>query len=285
MYEVYGIIGDPVSHSLSPIMHNLAFRELGIKAVYGAFRVSPHNLSKAIEGVKALNIKGLSVTIPHKETIMEYLDEIDPVALKIGAVNTVLNKEGTLMGYNTDWIGVIKAFEKKNIEIKNKKAVLIGAGGASKAIIYALIKKEIAEIEVYNRTFEKAKMLEEKFKILAKPWQELKNAYGDIIIQGTSVGLKSWETPVQEEVISRFKVAVDIVYFPLKTKFLTLAEKYGQIIDGLQILLYQGVEQFKIWTGVLPPIEIMEKAIYEEIKKLEKNFFHESKRNKAFKEF
>lgn len=273
MYEVYGIIGDPVSHSLSPVMHNIAFKELGIKAVYGAFRVKPHDLAKAVEGIKALNIKGLSVTIPHKETIIEYLDETDLVAQEIGAVNTVVNKEGILIGYNTDWIGVIKAFEVKNIDLKNKKVVLIGAGGASKAIIYALLKKEVKEIEVYNRTFEKAKILEAKFNILAKPWRELKNAYGDIIIQGTSVGLKSWESPVQEEVISRFKIAMDIVYFPLKTKFLTLAEKYAQIIDGLQILLYQGIEQFKIWTGILPPIEIMERVIYEEIKKLEKEIF------------
>ncbi len=273
MYEVYGIIGDPVSHSLSPVMHNVAFKELGIKAVYGAFRVKPHDLARAVEGIKALNIKGLSVTIPHKETIIEYLDEIDSVAQEIGAVNTVVNKEGILIGYNTDWIGVIKAFEVKNIDLKNKKVVLIGAGGASKAIIYALLKKEVKEIEVYNRTFEKAKILEAKFNILAKPWQELKNAYGDIIIQGTSVGLKSWESPVQEEVISRFKIAMDIVYFPLKTKFLTSAEKYAQIIDGLQILLYQGIEQFKIWTGISPPIEIMERVIYEEIKKLEKEIF------------
>lgn len=270
MYVVYGIIGDPVSHSLSPLMHNLAFKEKNIKAVYGAFRVSPSNLEKAIDGIRALNIKGLSVTIPHKEKIMDYLDEIDEVAKEIGAVNTVLNKDGILKGYNTDWIGVLKAFEENGVEIRNKKVVIIGAGGASKAVIYALIKGGAREILVYNRTFEKAKLLEKKFKIIAKPWENLKNAKGDIIIQTTSVGLKSWETPVEEGIISRFKVAMDIVYLPLKTRFLSLAEKYGKIIDGLQMLLHQGVEQFKIWTGLEPPVELMKKAIYEEVKNLEK---------------
>jgi shikimate dehydrogenase len=270
MYEVYGIIGDPVSHSLSPIMHNLAFREKNIRAVYGAFRVSADQLAKALEGIKALNIKGLSVTIPHKEKIIEYLDEIDEIAYEIGAVNTVLNKEGILKGYNTDWIGVIKAFEVNGVELRDKKIVVIGAGGASKAVIYALIKSKAKKIYVYNRTFEKAKILEEKFKIIAKPWEELKNAEGDIIIQTTSVGLKSWETPVEEEIISRFKVAMDIVYLPLKTKFLSIAERYGKIIDGLQMLLYQGVEQFKLWTGIEPPVELMKKALYEEAKRIEK---------------
>ncbi len=270
MYEVYGIIGDPVSHSLSPVMHNLAFRERNIKAVYGAFRVDSSELAKAVEGIRALNIKGLSVTIPHKEKIMEYLDEIDETAREIGAVNTILNQDGILKGYNTDWIGVLKAFEKNGVNLKDKRVVVVGAGGASKAVIYALIKGGAKEIFVYNRTFERAKELQKKFGIIAKPWEELKNAVGEVIVQTTSVGLKSWDTPVEEEIISRFKVAMDIVYLPLKTRFLSIAEKCGlKIIDGLQMLLYQGVEQFKLWTGIEPPVELMEKAIYEEVKKLE----------------
>lgn len=271
MYEVYGIIGDPVSHSLSPLMHNLAFKEKNIKAVYGAFQVKPLDLAKAVEGIRALNIKGVSITIPHKEKIMEYLDEIDEVAEEIGAVNTVLNREGILKGYNTDWIGVLKAFEESGVELKDKRVVVIGAGGASKAVIYALIKGGAKEIFVYNRTFEKAIILEKKFGIVAKPWEELENAFGEVIIQTTSVGLRSWETPVEEKVISRFEVAMDLIYLPLKTRFLSIAEKYNKkIIDGLKMLLYQGVEQFKLWTGIEPPVELMKKAIYEEVKKLEK---------------
>ncbi len=277
MYDVYGIIGNPVSHSLSPIMHNVAFKELGIKAVYGAFLVKEENLKKAVEGIRALNIKGLSITIPHKESIMKFLDEIDRVALKIGAVNTIVNENGYLKGYNTDWIGVLKAFTKNEVEIKDKKVVIIGAGGASKAVVYAIKAGGAKEIEVYNRTFEKAKALEKNFGIIAKPWEELKNASGDIIIQTTSVGLKSWKSPVEEEVLSRFKIAMDIVYIPLKTKFLSLAEKYAKVIDGLQMLLYQGVEQFRLWTGIEPPVKLMEEAIYKEVKKMEKEIKKEMK--------
>jgi len=270
VYEVYGIIGDPVDHSLSPVMHNVAFREKNIKAVYGAFKVSSSDLAKAVEGIRALNIKGVSVTIPHKEKVMEYLEEIDEIAYEIGAVNTIVNENGVLKGYNTDWIGVLKAFKEKGVDIQDKKVVIIGAGGASKAVVYALIKGGAEKIFVYNRTFEKAKFLEKKFGVIAKPWEELNNANGDIIIQTTSVGLKSWESPVEERVISRFKVAMDIVYLPLETKFLSLAKKHGKIIDGLQMLLYQGVEQFKLWTGIEPPVKLMEKAIYEKVKNLEK---------------
>jgi len=270
MYEVYGIIGDPVDHSLSPVMHNVAFREKNIKAVYGAFKVSSSDLAKAVEGIRALNIKGVSVTIPHKEKVMEYLEEIDEIAYEIGAVNTIVNENGVLKGYNTDWIGVLKAFKENGVEIQDKKVVIIGAGGASKAVVYALIKGGAEKIFVYNRTFEKAKFLEKKFGVIAKPWEELNSASGDIIIQTTSVGLKSWESPVEESVISRFKVAMDIVYLPLETKFLSLAKKHGKIIDGLQMLLYQGVEQFKLWTGIEPPVKLMEKAIYEKVKNLEK---------------
>ncbi len=154
MYKTFGIIGDPISHSLSPSMHNTAFRELKIKAVYGAFEVKRENLKEAVEGIRALNIKGISVTIPHKSSIFEFLDEVDPIALEIGAVNTVINKDGKLKGYNTDWIGVLKAFENRRIDIKERKVVIIGAGGASRAIIYAMKKGGAKEIEVYNRTLE-----------------------------------------------------------------------------------------------------------------------------------
>ena len=270
MYDVYGIIGDPVSHSLSPLMHNYAFRKLNIKAVYGAFRVKPEDLENAIKGIRALNIKGLSVTIPHKENVMKYLDEIDEIGLEIGAINTIVNKEGILKGYNTDWLGVLYAFEKNGVNLRDKKIVILGAGGASKAVIYAVKKGGAKKIEVYNRTFEKAQKLADKFKIIARPWEELDRSSGDIIIQTTSVGLKEWKSPVEEEILKRFKIAMDIVYSPLKTKFLTLAEKYAKIIDGLQMLVYQGVEQFKLWTGKEPPTEEIKELVYNEVKKSEK---------------
>lgn len=270
MYKVFGIIGDPVSHSLSPVMHNAAFRELGIKAVYGAFLVKSENLAQAVQGLKALNISGISVTIPHKEAILPLLDEVDETALEIGAVNTVVNYEGYLKGFNTDWIGVLKAFEEKGINLKGKKIVILGAGGASRAIIYAVKKAGAKEILLYNRTFHKAEKLAQYFGIIAYPWDKINQAEGDIIIQATSVGLKSHISPISEEIIKRFKVAMDIVYLPLKTKFLSLAEGYALTIDGLRMLLYQGVEQFKLFTGMEAPVKIMEKVLYEEAKKLER---------------
>jgi shikimate dehydrogenase len=155
MYDVYGIIGDPVSHSLSPIMHNLAFRELGLKAVYGAFMVKSAELEKAIEGIRALNIKGLSVTIPHKVTVMELLDEIDPVAMQIRAVNTIVNKQGRLYGTNTDWIGATKALEEQT-RLVGKKILVVGAGGSSRAVCAGLVHQG-AYVHIANRTETKAK--------------------------------------------------------------------------------------------------------------------------------
>ncbi len=269
MTEVYGIIGYPVSHSLSPLMHNCAFKELKISAVYGCFEVKPEELKQAVEGIKALGIKGVSVTVPHKEKVMEFLDEIEETAREIGAVNTILNENGVLKGFNTDWIGVLKAFEVSGVEVKGKKVVIIGAGGASRAVVYAVKKAGAEAVEVYNRTFEKAVKLAKQFDIIPKKWEELKKAWGDIIIQTTSVGMNSWESPVEEEVIARFNTAMDIVYTPLKTKFLNLAEKYGIIIDGLKMLLYQGVEQFKIWIKKEPPVKLMEKTLYSALQERE----------------
>ncbi|MEZ0344388.1 MAG: shikimate dehydrogenase [Caldimicrobium sp.] len=270
MYKVFGIIGDPVSHSLSPAMHNAALRELSLKAVYGAFQVKREFLKEAIEGLRALNISGVSVTIPHKEAVISFLDFVDEVSQKIGAVNTILNKEGKLFGYNTDWIGVLKSFEERGINIYGKRVSVLGAGGASRAVIFALKKGGAKEICIYNRTFDRAKKLAEEFGCMALPWEEVSKAEGDIIIQTTSVGLKSFESPVPQEVFKNFKVAMDIVYLPLKTKFLQDAERYCETIDGLRMLLHQGVEQFKLFTGLNPPVKVMEKVLYEEVTKLEK---------------
>ena len=272
MYKVFGIIGDPVSHSLSPAMHNAALRELGIKGVYGAFQVKRESLKEAIEGIRALNISGVSVTLPHKEAVIPFIDFVDEVAQKIGAVNTILNKEGRLLGYNTDWIGVLRSFEERGINVEGKRVSILGAGGASRAVIFALKKAGAKEICIYNRTFDKAKALAEEFDCNAYPWEELSKAEGDIIIQTTSVGLKSFESPVPKEIFKNFKVAMDIVYLPLKTKFLQDAEKYCETIDGLRMLLHQGVEQFKLFTGLNPPVKVMERVLYEEVEKLEKEF-------------
>ncbi len=263
--KVFGIIGWPVSHSLSPAMHNAAFRALGIKAVYGLLPVVPNSLKEAISGLKALGIEGVSVTIPHKEAVFPLLDEVSEVARRIGAVNTILNRGGTLYGTNTDWIGALKALEEK-ISLKGKRAVVVGAGGSARAVVFAL-KEAGAEIFLYNRTLARAHELASQFDAKAFPLDKISQAEGDILIQTTSVGLMEDRSVVPREILSRFQVVMDLVYQPLKTKLLREAEEAGcEIIDGLSMLVYQGAEQFRLWTGVEPPLGVMREAAENELR-------------------
>ncbi|QJA05321.1 shikimate dehydrogenase [Thermosulfurimonas marina] len=265
--RVLGVLGYPVAHSLSPAMHNAALRALGIPAVYGAFEVPPDLLPQAMVGVRALGIGGLSVTIPHKETVMLYLEEIDPVARKIGAVNTVVNREGRLWGTNTDWIGVKRSLEEAGLNLRGRRAAVVGAGGAARAVVFAL-REAGAEVEVYNRTLERAQALVQSLGGRAFPLSEISQASGEVIIQTTSVGLKSWESPVPKEVFHNFRAAMDLVYVPLRTRFLAEAEAAGCLtIDGLKMLVYQGAEQFRLFTGKNPPLDLMYQAALERLKK------------------
>ncbi len=267
MYDVYGILGYPVSHSLSPIMHNFWFKKYGIKAVYGAFPVK-EELSAGVMGIRVLNIKGVSVTIPHKVEVMKYLDEVSREAEEIGAVNTLFWKENKLCGDNTDWKGILNSFLERGVEITGKRVVILGAGGAARAACYAMKKGGASEILIYNRTFDKAQKLAEDFGGKAFPFSEINNSEGDIFVQTTSIGMKEERSPVGEEVIRKFKVVMDVVYVPLKTRLLKIAERLGiKTIDGLSMLIYQGVEQFKIWTGITPDSEEIRKILEEVLKK------------------
>ncbi len=263
--DVYGIIGWPVSHSLSPVMHNAAFRALEIPAVYGLFPVAPEDLKAALEGLKALNIRGVSVTIPHKENVIPHLDALNEVAWQIGAVNTILHREKKLLGFNTDWIGVKEALGEV-IVLRGKRAVVVGAGGAARAVVYAL-KHEGAEVVIYNRTWEKARDLAERFSVEARPWEELPRAKGEVLVQTTSVGLKEDVSPVPKEVLSGFQVVMDIVYTPLETRLLREAREMGcTVVHGLKMLVYQGAEQFRLFTGQEPPVGLMEEAALAALK-------------------
>ena len=153
--KIYGVIGDPIGHSLSPAIHNVAFRKLGLNAIYLAFQVKSENLVRVVEGFKALNVQGFNVTIPHKTSIMSLLDKVDPLAEKIGAVNTVKNVDGKLFGYNTDGLGALQALKKSKVKLDNKKIVLIGAGGAGKALAFTFANYA-KEMVILNRTEEKA---------------------------------------------------------------------------------------------------------------------------------
>ena|ERR1700722_18833202 len=258
------VIGDPVAHSLSPQMHNAGYRAVNIddQYVYVASKVDVKNIENFIKGVRAMNIRGISCTIPHKIAVMPYLDKIDKTAKKIGAVNTIINDNRKLIGYNTDWLGIITPLEKITT-IKNKTVALIGAGGAARAVAYAVTKKG-AKLIIFNRTIEKAVNLAKEFggesgslNVIAK----IKNA--DIIINTTSVGLENKNNTVTpKEYLNEKQIVFDIVYGNEETKLITDAkEKGAKTIAGIEMLLYQGVEQFKLFTGHDAPVDVMKKVL------------------------
>lgn len=254
--ELYGIIGDPVSHSLSPAMHNAAFAELGLNKVY--VPLPTKNVKDALIGLKALGFKGVSVTIPHKQEVIPHLDSIDPVAKKIGAVNTLLFKDNCIYGANTDWLGANRALEEKT-KLRGKKVLLLGAGGSARALGFGLLEAG-AEVCIANRTADKGKLLADLLQCSYTALPNLENSNADILINTTSVGMtpNTDATPFPQEGLKHFSVVMDIVYAPQKTRLLREAEEKGcQIINGLAMLLFQGAAQFELWTGHQAPIDVM----------------------------
>ncbi len=280
--KICGIIGDPIEHTMSPVMHNAAFKNKGVDYVYLAFRVKKEELGKAIEGMRALNIRGLSVTIPHKVAVIPFLDELDPLADKIGAVNTIVNDDGVLKGYNTDAIGFLQALFERGIEPKGKSVVILGAGGASRAISFILVERG-AHIVILNRLLEldwakelarrilrtfakEVEALELNRKNLAKALEK-----ADILVNATSVGMSPnvSETPVTPDLLRPNLVVYDIVYNPIKTRLQREAEVAGAtVISGLDMLVWQGALAFEKWTGRKAPVNLMKE---EAIKLLEKH--------------
>ncbi|RUM32925.1 MAG: shikimate dehydrogenase [Aquifex sp.] len=258
--ELYGVIGYPVKHSLSPIFQNAFLKWAGINGVYLAFEIDPQNLKEAIEGFKAIGIKGINVTVPHKEVIIPYLEEIDSTAKEIGAVNTVKFRDGKAEGFNTDWIGFIKALKMLLPELKGKKVLLLGAGGASKAVAYGLMKEK-SEVYIWNRTREKAERLAKKFglKVVNSPEEVVECV--DVIVNTTTVGLKEDDPELfNYNLIKPDHIVVDIIY--KDTKLIQKAKEVGaKFQDGLPMLIWQGIEAFKIWNGCEPPYSVAEKAI------------------------
>ncbi|OCC16212.1 Shikimate 5-dehydrogenase I alpha [Dissulfuribacter thermophilus] len=258
--KLYGIIGHPVAHSLSPNMHNAAFKALGINAVYLAFDVV--DLRGAIQGVRALGVKGLSVTVPHKEAVIEFIDVVDQHVRSIGALNTIVNNDGLLYGTNTDWLGAVRAIEEI-CPIAGKRALVVGAGGSAKAIVYGLTLKG-ATVHVANRTESRAKELADRFGATFSGLSLSEELSFDILINATTCGMGGDTTmPVSIEVVKKAEVVMDIVYAPLETPLLKTAKALKKTtIDGLKMLLYQAVGQFELWTGKKAPVEVMKNAIY-----------------------
>jgi shikimate dehydrogenase len=263
--EVYGIMGWPVSHSLSPAIHNRAFRELGLNKVYVPFPVQ--DVGAALDGLRAAGVRGLSVTIPHKQAVIPFLDSIDPVAEKIGAVNTLLIEDGVIHGSNTDWLGANQALAEV-MELKGGKVLLLGAGGSARAIGFGLLEAG-AEIMVASRTPERGQALAADLGCQWFPLQEIEGIAADAMVNATSVGMapQADGMPVAVESLTGRKIVMDIVYAPLETRLLREAAARGcQVINGLAMLLYQGAAQFEIWTDQQAPVEVMRQELLDRLK-------------------
>ena len=257
---LFAVLGDPVSHSMGPLMHNTAFSELGYNGAYLAFRVK--DIGKAVVGIKALGIKGASITIPHKVSVMDFLDELDDTAEKIGAVNTIMNREGVLIGYNSDGLGAVKALFERTV-IKDKNVVILGAGGAARAIGFAIIS-EGGRVTVINRTPVKGEELARDLGADFQPISKLNKTVCHILINTTPVGMfpDVDAMPVKKQDLDKTMVVMDVVYNPMKTRLLRAAENIGcQTIDGASMFVYQGAFQLELWTGMKAPVDVMRKAV------------------------
>ncbi len=257
MPKKFGIIGYPLTYTLSPLMHNRAFRALKIDAIYEAYPVE--DIQEALRLIRSLPLEGVSVTMPHKESILNWLDGVDQEAKAIGAVNTVLNDKGRLYGFNTDWLGFLMAL-RESTQVEGKRVLVLGAGGAARAACYAL-RLEKAQVFVSSRTYERARTLAEEFQASALPWEDRNRWEGEVIVNATPLGSKG-EMPVDPHVLREGMVVMDMVYQPRKTRLLEEAERRGaKTVEGLRMLLFQGAKQLEIWLGVTPPVEAMWEAI------------------------
>lgn len=267
--RLFGIIGNPVTHSMSPAMHNAAFAELGINGVY--VPMQPDSLEQGFYGLKALGFIGVSVTVPFKVQIMAYLDHVDPVAQKIGAVNTLLFDRShpdqvLCRGYNTDWLGSNQALADE-IALEKSTVLIIGAGGAARAVGFGLLEAG-ATVLITNRTESKGRDLAAQLGCPFVPSTELAATRADALINTTSVGMspQAEAIPIQTDLLARFPVVMDIVYAPLQTRLLREAAACGcRTIDGLKMLQYQGEAQFSLWTNQAAPHATMRNALLREL--------------------
>ena len=269
MTKTFAVIGDPIEHSLSPNIHNAAFRELGLDCTYIAYRIPKDELEEGIESLKKINISGFNVTIPHKTEMMKYLDKVDEGCSLIGATNTVAHEDGALKGYNTDMDGFLDPIKKRKLEVKDSKVLLLGAGGSARAIVAAFAKENAKEIVIANRTIEKAEELVEFAKKVGinATAIKLEDAANQIeshkfIVNSTSIGLKNEASPIPTDLISEKSIVYDIVYMPMNTDLIKKSkEKGATVIYGYEMLLGQACRAFEIWHGSEAPYEVMKRAI------------------------
>ena len=269
MLKTFAVIGDPIDHSLSPTIHNAAYRELGIECTYIAYKVDKGELATGIESLKKIKIAGFNVTIPHKIEMMRYLDNVDDTCKKIGAVNTVLNDDGILRGFNTDMDGFLEPIKRKEIQIKNSKIFLLGAGGASRAIIAGFQKEGAGNIVIANRTKENGDELArfsneiglDATSVQLDAMNELNSKF-DFIVNASSLGLKGEKNIIPSSLMDEQTTVYDIVYKPLKTDLINTAKENNcKIIYGYEMLLGQAIRSFEIWLDQKAPYEAMKRSI------------------------
>jgi len=269
MAKTYAVIGDPIDHSLSPNIHNAAFRELDMDCTYIGYRILKDELEEGVAALKKINISGFNVTIPHKIEIMKYLDKVDEDCSIIGAANTVTNTDGKLKGYNTDMDGFLEPIKKNNLEIKDSSILLLGAGGAARAIATGFAKEKASNITIANRSIEKASQLcqfvnQIGIESKAITLDEVGDSASDykFVVNATSVGLKNEPSPISTKSIDSNSVVYDIVYMPINTDLIKKSKENGaKVIYGYEMLLGQAVRAFEIWHETKAPYEAMKKAI------------------------
>ena len=268
--KTYCIIGDPIHHSLSPAMHNAAFAAKGLNCTYIAFRVPQNELKESIESLRSINIAGFNVTTPHKTNVMRYLDELEPMAKKASAVNTVNNIEGIFRGYNTDVYGFIEPLHKRHVDFRGMHVLLIGSGGAARAVVVALAEENsIAKLVIANRDVQRAKELATLADRLGMKCEvvpfEKATAFSpacDLIINATKLGMNNEPSVIDHLHIQKGSIVYDIVYRPMVTDLIENA-KYAQasVVYGYEMLIEQGAKAFEIWTGLSAPRDAMKKNL------------------------
>ncbi len=272
--RICGLLGYPVAHTLSPLIHNTLAEELGQNLVYVPFPVKPDKIGEAVKGACALDIAGLNVTVPHKSAVLPWLKEIDPLAEKVGAVNTLVRCPGGYRGYNTDLTGLQRAMESDGIDLKGEKVILLGAGGAARAAAFLCAHAGVSEVWLLNRTSERARQLAEEVSTgfgrscihaltLAEYRQIPAGSY--LAIQGTSVGLyPDTEAAVicEAGLYEKIHTGYDLIYRPFDTRFMQLVrEQGGRAYNGLKMLAYQAIEAYELWNGIKVSRETAERII------------------------
>ncbi|KAB2836135.1 MAG: shikimate dehydrogenase [Candidatus Brocadia sp.] len=272
--SIYGLIGNPVSHSISPIIHNTLFKEMNLNSIYVPFKVD--NIGDFIRAFRELDVKGYSVTIPHKESVVNHLDTIDPTAKKIGAVNTIVNRNGQLVGFNTDYKAAIQVLEDMsrapdiktgNDRLEEKCVTLLGAGGAARAIAFGLQERG-AQVTIVNRNYERAQSLARDVGCLSKKFGDLPDINTDILINATPVGMfpAVHETPFDKNNFKPSMLVFDTIYNPSETRLLREARGQGcKIVGGLPMFVNQAAAQFELWTGIKPPLKLIEEIAFKKL--------------------